>query len=363
MRYELKHDKLALQIYELVSVEAKARRKAENIYHLYDEISTARLFTEEELEYLAQFQPVLRPNERLLTAIGESKKELNRTRQEEAEREMARLEREKELLKRVKVRQKRISLVIGIAGVVAGALLIFALKQSRRAAINQQRTEEIKQNLERKNMLSDGLKKELSVIIHEKGENNVSDATAYAAELNEKFPSVFVDVRDWTLYETVELNKQTWMAENLKYDAGKESSWVYENNPENVERYGRLYTWEAAQKACPTGWRVPTDEEWRKMTAQFGATDFYQPDENAPASAFEALIAGGNSNFGALLSGKRYPGGNFDDLGLYGDYWTNSTIDTLISDAWIFSFNGETRKLERYHYSKSLGVSCRCVKE
>ena len=93
MRYELKHDKLAAQIYNLASTEAKARRKAENIYFMYDEIGATRLFTEEELEYLAQFQPVLRPKDSLLSLIEESKKELSRAQREEEEKERERLDR------------------------------------------------------------------------------------------------------------------------------------------------------------------------------------------------------------------------------------------------------------------------------
>lgn len=362
MRYELKHDKLALQIYELVSVEAKARRKAENIYHLYDEIGATRLFTAEELEYLAQFQPVLRPNERLLALIGESKKEVNRSRQEEEDRERARLEREKELVNKIKTRQKRISWVIGIAGVVAAALLIFALDKNSSAAENQRIAEEIRKNLERKNLLSEGLKKELSVIVSSKARVNPSEAADYAEDLNKKFPSVFVDVRDWTLYETVELHQQTWMAENLKYDPGDES-WVYQDDPENGKRYGRLYTWEAARKACPKGWRVPSDIEWRNMAKQFGDIGSDAGNEKGLSEAYNALIEGGNSNFAALLGGKRFTSGTFGDLNQYGDYWSSTEVDTATTNALIYSFNGATRKLEQYYDSKSLGVSCRCVKE
>ena len=359
MRYELKHDKLAAQIYELASVEAKARRKAENIYHLYEEIGSSRLFTQEELDYLSQFQLVMRPTDDLMEIIEKSKKELNRVKLLEEQKERERLEREKELVKRVKVRQRRISWVIGIAGVVASALLIFALMENRRAAENQRITEEIRQNLERKNMLSEGLKKELSVIITKK---DPLEARTYVAALNEKFPSIFVDARDWTIYETVELNKQIWMAENLKYNVGN-GSWLYENDLANEERFGRLYNWEAAQNACPSGWRIPSEKEWRRMAIPFGRVSSDAIDENDATDAYEALLKGGKSNFNALLGGKRLPSGSFSDLSVYGDYWTSSALDSDPKDAWLFSFNSETQKLVLYDFSKSLGGSCRCIKE
>lgn len=38
-------------------------------------------------------------------------------------------------------------------------------------------------------------------------------------------------------------------------------------------RYGRLYTWESGRRACQllgTEWRLPTNDEWRQMTKQYG---------------------------------------------------------------------------------------------
>ncbi len=39
-----------------------------------------------------------------------------------------------------------------------------------------------------------------------------------------------------------------WTTQNLS--AVVDSSWCYEGSDANCEKYGRLYTWEAAQKAC-----------------------------------------------------------------------------------------------------------------
>ncbi|MCB0594542.1 MAG: hypothetical protein H6557_22020 [Lewinellaceae bacterium] len=361
MRYELKHDKLAAQIYNLASTEAKARRKAENIYFMYDEIGATRLFTEEELEYLAQFQPVLRPKDSLLSLIEESKKELSRAQREEEEKERERLDREKELVRKVKIRQQRISWVIGTAGVIAAGLLAFALMQSQKATDNKRLAAEIRQNLERKSVLTEDLKKEFSGIISEKRQREPGAATAYISELNEKLSSILIDVRDGRLYETVELNRQNWMAENLNYSS-PEGSWWYDDNPENGEKYGRLYTWEAARKACPPGWRLPTDLDWRRMAEPFGGVDVDFNDGGA--KAYEALIENGESNFGALLGGIRLITGTFRRLGENGQYWSNKEDSTVSGDkALLFNFDGTARRLQRYAYSKNLGASCRCVKE
>ena len=107
MRYELKHDKLAAQVYDLASTEAKARRKAESIYQMYEEIGSIRKFTEEELQYLSQFQGVLHPPDQLMAMIIESRNALGIIRKEAEDRERIRLEREKELLERGKAATKK----------------------------------------------------------------------------------------------------------------------------------------------------------------------------------------------------------------------------------------------------------------
>ena len=58
------------------------------------------------------------------------------------------------------------------------------------------------------------------------------------------------------------------MAENL--DIEVEGSFCYDNDPENCKKYGRLYTWEAAKKACPKGWHLPSDAEWKILMNKMG---------------------------------------------------------------------------------------------
>ncbi|WP_173475587.1 FISUMP domain-containing protein [Fibrobacter succinogenes] len=53
-------------------------------------------------------------------------------------------------------------------------------------------------------------------------------------------------------YESVSIGNQVWMARNLNRDIG--GSFCYDNDSLNCEKYGRLYTWKAAQNACPEGW-------------------------------------------------------------------------------------------------------------
>jgi len=150
----------------------------------------------------------------------------------------------------------------------------------------------------------------------------------------------------------------TWMTKNLNYEVP--DSWCYDDNPVNCAKYGRLYTWEAAKRACASlggGWRLPTDQEWRALTKRFGGVDDDASD--GVKGAYEAMIKGGNNGFNARLGGYRDSDGNFASLGVYGTYWSATERGSDV--AWGYYFYSIGGKLGRSWDSKSGGPSCRCV--
>lgn len=65
-----------------------------------------------------------------------------------------------------------------------------------------------------------------------------------------------------------------WTAANLEVKA--DDAYCYDDAELNCRRYGRLYTWRAAQRACRSlgpGWRLPTDEDWRRLATHWTASE------------------------------------------------------------------------------------------
>lgn len=86
----------------------------------------------------------------------------------------------------------------------------------------------------------------------------------------------FCDPRDGRSYYYTILDDTRWMRQNLAWEgAGQPCS----NSDAMSDIFGRYYTWEEAQTACPEGWRLPSDEDWAKLAELYAeggepGTDF-----------------------------------------------------------------------------------------
>jgi len=178
-----------------------------------------------------------------------------------------------------------------------------------------------------------------------------------------KDPNLFVDPRDDQQYRTAKMaDGKIWMVENLNFDVG-EGCWFYDDKRENGKEYGRLYTWDAALKACPDGWHLASDEEWKNLAAAYGGYYDHETrkEKGDSKSGYTALISGGNSGFTALLGGYRRTDGSYGGLGRYGLYWSSSEKSS--GGAWGYNFDGPVSKFYRLSIDKGVGRSCRCTKD
>ena len=149
------------------------------------------------------------------------------------------------------------------------------------------------------------------------------------------------DSRDHQLYRTVKIGTQTWMAQNLNYKT-TEGSYCYNNEAENCEKHGRLYTWEqASNNACPTGWHLPSKNEFEVLIASADGATVFDEDNTAGAKlkASYGWPTGKNGTddygFSTLPGGMYYTQGSnglkFDDSAMFWSATEGSDVDEYYS--------------------------------
>lgn len=195
--------------------------------------------------------------------------------------------------------------------------------------------------------------------------------------------NTFTDPRDGTVYKTVNIGNQVWMAENLKYLPGVAGPgtgsqtipyyYVYGYDGTNIadakatanySTYGVLYNWEAAIAACPTGWHLPGDAEWTELTDYLGGSDISggklkETDTTHWNSPNEG--ASNETGFTALPGGFRDIGGTFYNVGGYGLWW--STSEYYSDYIWFRLLGYDFGDVGRIHGNKEVGFSVRCVRD
>ncbi|MFN5208485.1 MAG: fibrobacter succinogenes major paralogous domain-containing protein [Bacteroidota bacterium] len=166
----------------------------------------------------------------------------------------------------------------------------------------------------------------------------------------------FTDPRDGKKYQTVKIGSQIWMAENLNYTTIF-GSWLN-------SRYGRLYDWETAKTACPVGWHLPTDEEWKTLETQLGGSSIAGGKMKSTGTHYwhsPNTAADNSSGFSGLPGGNRYFDGVFSNIGDYGHWWSSTEFST--NNAWYRSMNYHNGAVNRLNVSKTYGFSVRCLRD
>jgi uncharacterized protein (TIGR02145 family) len=208
-------------------------------------------------------------------------------------------------------------------------------------------------------------------------------------------------------YKTVTIGKQVWMAQNLNYDVpGIYTDLCYANLAANCAKYGRLYDWATAlalpakcnnilstddkdcaiktpyhQGICPTGWHIPSSEEWSVLML-FGEdrlkakSGWNSQEEDPCCPEYEDCIPGckkkkvmisgnGTDNYGfaALPGGQGGSNGSgFSHAGYFGFWWHTNEANANGFYAIYMAYYRGANELEGY-YSKSDLLSIRCMKD
>jgi uncharacterized protein (TIGR02145 family) len=143
--------------------------------------------------------------------------------------------------------------------------------------------------------------------------------------------NTLTDSRDGEVYRTVKIGSLTWMAKNLNYNAS--GAKCYDNDNFNCKKYGRLYDWNTAMKACPSGWHLPSKAEWDDLYQAAGGKEVAGTKLKAKNgwNTGEGYIPGTDEfGFNALPGGfasfaSMYKnGGFFSRVGDNGNWWSAS---------------------------------------
>lgn len=209
----------------------------------------------------------------------------------------------------------------------------------------------------------------------------------------------WIDSRDGNSYATIPIGDQVWLAENMAYlpsvynisdgseDNGNEDNpfyYVLDYDGTNVssakkessyKTYGVYYNWNAALSACPDGWHLPTDDDWKELEIFLGMdqdqvvlTGLRGTDEGRRLKSTSGWDNNGNGTneigFTALPGGYRFiiSDGLFANSGVAGDWWSATEFTDKrfgLSRKIQFSDDG----VLRLAMSKDFGLSVRCIKD
>ena len=208
----------------------------------------------------------------------------------------------------------------------------------------------------------------------------------------------FVDCTDADGYHyaVVHIGSQTWMAENLKttkYQNGElinsinttkkdfsdEANPKYQsgfnNDENNAAKYGRLYTWYAAndsRRIAPAGWHVPTINELTTLQSYLMRNGYNDDGTTTSNSIAKSLLANtdwlsysvmgstyNKSGFTALPGGIRGSEGYYNNL-KSAIYWWSSTEESIYTSEMRFLYYNNPDLLYG-NTQKNISLSVRCI--
>lgn len=186
------------------------------------------------------------------------------------------------------------------------------------------------------------------------------------------------DNRDGKKYKIVRIGHQTWMAENLAYNFGKDS-WMYNNDSVNLIKYGYLYSWEVSQKVCPKNWHLPSKIEFDTLVSFLGGEEISGSKlktnylNDSTIVEYEEIhscnhqdekqdsIKVNSSEFNSYFGGAIYYGNEFDYLNEYACYWTSDVKNENFGIYFYLLLNKSNVLFD--NSLKINGMSVRCIKD
>ena len=196
---------------------------------------------------------------------------------------------------------------------------------------------------------------------------------------------------DGNTYSTVQIGEQCWMRQNLRTTKRAQYSSIpaggsntsstapyyydYSNSNIPLEERGYLYNWTAAKTACPTGWHLPSDEDWMQLENYVKSQGNYVCSNNtnyiakalASTSRWNSTsttCAVGNgqetnnaTGFSAIPAG-RCEGSSFRSAGLVAHYWSSTESGSGVYEHYLHYKSADVTKSNSDKFN---GFSVRCI--
>jgi uncharacterized protein (TIGR02145 family) len=211
-------------------------------------------------------------------------------------------------------------------------------------------------------------------------------------------PGTSTVIYEGQIYNTIQIFSQCWFKENLNVGTmivgGHQMAsgpliekYCYNNKQDSCTKYGGLYQWDemmqystqdGAQGICPSGWHLPTDEEWKVLEgavdSQYGIGDpewygfstlprGFDVGLNLKSATTWFLDGHGTDKFGfSGLPGGVCGDGPFYNIGKYAEWWASDYRTGLYF--LIFHYlSYDIPEITRTEEAKIVGFSARCVRD
>ena len=186
--------------------------------------------------------------------------------------------------------------------------------------------------------------------------------SAFAASKSKK-KNEFKDPRDKQTYRTVKIAGLEWLGDNLNYKTA--GSFCFKDEDDQCMVYGRLYTWNAAQKACPAGFRLPTHADfeslWTAAGADFNAGYLLKADYGWSGET------NGNDTlkFSAMPVGNRFDDETYGNIAKFAFFWSadDSSEGVPAGSARVWYLTSKSMAFGYMSKPKDFGFSVRCVRD
>ena len=196
----------------------------------------------------------------------------------------------------------------------------------------------------------------------------ISNNSDYKYDPAKVIHGTLTDSRDGQEYKIVTIGNQTWMAENLRYEIPRDTADTVDvfcpQDPDTLALVGCYYTWKAAMKACPEGWQLPNQSNWKTLVNQISWT--------APWGILETVCNTNSLTYNSIQGNDVYglnitPSGTCNSItkkiifGGSAEFWTSTALDEFFHGIAVFSFINDNLKTDSYT-ELSAFKSVRCLK-